>query len=80
MRRAPMARRGRGAQPGHGREHLPGHVGALAVQPDQEVLPGQLRGHQPDQQLSARIATVTRDLIGPIAASALGVPEDRQRA
>ena len=35
------------------REDLPGGVGALAVQSDQEVLPGQLRGRHPDQQLSA---------------------------
>jgi hypothetical protein len=32
---------------------LPGGVGALAVQPDQEVFPGQLRSGDPDQQLPA---------------------------
>ena len=41
-------------RPGHRGELLPGDVGALAVQPDQEVLPGQLRGRHPDQQLCRR--------------------------
>ena len=45
-------RRGRG-QPGHHGQHLPGLVGTLAVQPDEEVLPGQLRRGDPDQQLPA---------------------------
>jgi len=35
---------------------LPGGVGALAVQPDQEVFSGQLRGSHPDQQLPAGVA------------------------
>jgi len=60
LRRAPLplgelARQpggGRRAQGGHRREHLTGHISASAVQPDQEVLPGQLRTGQPDQQLS----------------------------
>jgi hypothetical protein len=43
--------RGRGGQPGHRRQLLPGHVGAVAVQPDQELLSGQLRTRHPDQQL-----------------------------
>ena len=43
-------------------------LGALAVQPDQEVLPGQLRRGHPDQQLAAGVAAAAR-LIGPIAAS-----------
>ena len=46
-----QARRGRGRQPRHRRDLLPGRIGALAVQPGQEVLPGQLRRGQPRQQL-----------------------------
>jgi hypothetical protein len=45
--------RGRRGQAGHRGQLLPGSVGALAVQPDPEVLPGQLRGRDPDQQLPA---------------------------
>jgi hypothetical protein len=45
-------RSGRG-QPGHHGQHLPGLVGTLAVQPDEEVLPGQLSRGDPDQQLPA---------------------------
>ncbi|WP_448074216.1 hypothetical protein [Georgenia yuyongxinii] len=36
---------------------LPGDIGAHPVQPDQEVLPGQLRRGHPHQQLTARQAT-----------------------
>jgi hypothetical protein len=43
--------RGRRRQVGHRAQLLPGGVGALAVQPDQEVFPGQLCGGDPDQQL-----------------------------
>ena len=48
--------RGRRAQPRHRGQLLPGGVGALPVQPDQEVLPGQLRGSHPHQQLPAGVA------------------------
>ena len=48
--------RGRRAQPGHRAELLPSGVGTLAVKPDQEVLPGQLRGGHPHQQLPAGVA------------------------
>ena len=45
--------RGRGGQPRHRRDLLPGGVGAQPVQAHQEVLPGQLcRGH-PGQHLPA---------------------------
>jgi len=40
------------ARPGTAGERLSGGVGAVAVQPDQEVLPGQLRVRHPDQQLT----------------------------
>ena len=43
--------RGRGRQARHRREQLARHVGALAVQPGQEILPGQLRRRDPGQQL-----------------------------
>ena len=43
--------RSRGRQARHGRDLLACHVGALAVQPGQEVLPGQLRRRDPAQQL-----------------------------
>jgi hypothetical protein len=46
-----QARRGRGRQPRHGRQLLARRIGALAVQPGQEVLPSQLRCGQPRQQL-----------------------------
>jgi hypothetical protein len=46
-----QARRGRGTQSWHRRDLLPGRIGALAVQPGQEVLPGRLRRSQPGQQL-----------------------------
>ena len=48
---AGQARRGGGAQPRHRRDLLPGRIGALTVQPGQEVLPGQLRRGDPGQQL-----------------------------
>ena len=46
-----QARRGGGRQPRHRGDLLPGRIGALAVQPGQEVLPGQLRRRDPGQQL-----------------------------
>ena len=46
-----QARGGGGAQPRHRRDLLPGRIGTLAVQPHQEILPGQLRRGQPRQQL-----------------------------
>jgi hypothetical protein len=48
--------RGRGRQIGHRRQLLPGGIGALAVQPNHEVFPGQLRSGHPDQQLPAGMA------------------------
>jgi hypothetical protein len=50
---------GRSTQPRHRRDHLPGSVGALPVKPHEEVLPGQLRGRDPDQQLSAGMPALT---------------------
>jgi hypothetical protein len=50
--------RGRRAQPRHRGEHLSGDIIALVVQPNQEVLPGQLRRRHPDQQLPASMAPV----------------------
>ncbi len=50
-------RRGR-AQPGHRRQYLPGHIGALAVEPDQEIFPGQLGCRDPDQQLPTAEAPI----------------------
>jgi hypothetical protein len=50
--------RGRRAQPRHRRERLPGQISAPAVQPDQEVLPRQLRRRHPDQQLTTCVAPV----------------------
>ena len=46
-----QARRGRGRQPRHGRQLLARRIGALAVQPGQEILARQLRRSQPRQQL-----------------------------
>ena len=43
--------RGRGRQPRHRGDLLACRIGALAVQPGQEVLPGQLRRRDPGQQL-----------------------------
>jgi len=40
------------ASPGTGRQRLPRGIGADPVQPDQEVLPGQLCRRHPDQQLT----------------------------
>ena len=48
---AGQARRGRGRQARHRRDLLARRIGALAVQPGQEVLPGQLRRGEPCQQL-----------------------------
>jgi len=42
---------GRGRQPRHRRQLLACRIGALAVQPGQEILPGQLRRRDPGQQL-----------------------------
>ena len=55
---AGQARRGGGAQPRHRRQLLPGRIGALAVQPHQEVLPGQLRRRDPGQQLPGPEAAI----------------------
>ena len=44
-------RRGRGCQARHRRDQLARRIGALAVQPGQEILPGQLRRRDPGQQL-----------------------------
>ena len=46
-----QARRGRGRQARHRGDLLTRRVGALPVQPGQEVLPGQLRRRDPGQQL-----------------------------
>ena len=43
------ARGGGRAQPRHRRDPLTGHISALAVQPGQEVFPGQLRHRDPGQ-------------------------------
>jgi hypothetical protein len=48
---AGQARRGDGTQPRHQRDLLPRRISALAVQPGQEVLPGQLRRRDPGQSL-----------------------------
>jgi hypothetical protein len=53
-----QARRGGGRQSRHRRDLLPGRIGALAVQAHQEILPGQLRGREPSQQLPGRQAAV----------------------
>jgi hypothetical protein len=53
---AGQARGGGGAQPRHRRELLPGRIGSLAVQPCQEVLPGELRRRDPGQQLPGPVA------------------------
>ena len=53
-----QARRGRGRQPGHRGDLLPGRICPLPVQPGQEVLPGQLRRRDPGQQLPGPIAAV----------------------
>ena len=43
--------RGRGSQAGHRRDLLASGIGALTVQADQEILPGQLRRGDPGQHL-----------------------------
>jgi hypothetical protein len=48
---AGQPRRGRGRQARHRRDLLARRISALAVQPGQEVLPGQLRRRDPGQQL-----------------------------
>ena len=53
-----QARRGRGRQARHRGDLLARRVGALAVQPGQEVLPGQLRRRDPGQQLPGPEAAV----------------------
>jgi hypothetical protein len=47
--------RGRCTQPRHRNQLLAGNIGALPVQPDQEILPGQLRGSHPYQHLPAGV-------------------------
>ena len=67
-----------GAQPRHRREELPqelrGRIGALPVQPDPQVLPGQLCGGDPDQQLSTRTPPLAGlagcEVCGPAASGA----------
>ena len=53
-----QARRGRGRQPGHRGDQLARRITALAVQPGQEILPGQLRRRDPGQQLPGPVAAV----------------------
>ncbi len=53
-----QARGGRRGQPGHRRQLLPRGIGALAIQPGQEVLPCQLRRRDPGQQLPCAEAAV----------------------
>jgi hypothetical protein len=48
--------RDRRGQVGHRGQRLPGLIGALPVEPDQEILPSQLRGGHPHQQLAAGVA------------------------
>ena len=55
---AGQARRGGRGQPGHRRQLLPGRIGALPVQPHQEVLPGQLCCRDPGQQLPGPEAAI----------------------
>ena len=55
---AGQPRRGRGRQARHRGELLARRIGALAVQPGQEVLPGQLRRRDPAQQLSGPEAAI----------------------
>ncbi len=50
--------RGGGRQARHRGELLARHVGALAVQPGQEILPGQLRRRDPGQQLPSAIPAI----------------------
>jgi hypothetical protein len=64
--------RGRARQPRHRRDLLPGRIGALAVQPGQEVLPGQPRRRDPGQQLPGPDPR-PRCLIGPTAASSAAI-------
>ncbi len=45
--------RGRGTHPATGPSTSPGHIRAIAIQPDQEILPDPLRTRHPDQQLRA---------------------------
>ena len=49
---AGQPRRGGRRQARHRRERLARRIGALPVQPGQEILPGQLRRRDPDQQLT----------------------------
>ena len=53
-----QARGGRRGQPRHGGDLLACRIGALAVQPGQEVLSGQLRRRDPGQQLPGAKAAV----------------------
>ena len=52
------SRRG-GGQPGHRRQRLTGRIGAVAVEPHQEILARQLRRCDPDQQLTRPEPAVT---------------------
>jgi hypothetical protein len=55
---AGQPRRGRGRQARHRRDLLARRISALAVQPGQEVLPGQLRRRDPGQQFPRPEAAV----------------------
>ena len=68
--------RSRGRQARHRREQLARHVGALTVQPGQEILPDQLRRRDPGQQLpSAKPAIPLLD--GSTAASNASITPSR---
>jgi hypothetical protein len=71
-----QARRGRGRQPRHRRDLLPRRIGALAVQPGQEILPGQLRRRDPGQQLPGPEPAFSL-LDGPTAASSALITPSR---
>ena len=73
---AGQARRGRGRQPRHRRDLLASRIGALPVQPRQEVLPGQLRRREPGQQLPGPEPPVPLP-DRPIAASSASITPSR---
>jgi hypothetical protein len=67
---------GRGRQPRHRAQRLPGQIGAVPVQSDQEVLAAQLRSGHPDQHLPGAEPTIS-GLIGPTAASSRSITPSR---
>ncbi len=71
-----QARSRRRGQSRYRGELLPRGIGALAVQPHQEVLPGQLRRSDPGQQLPGAKAPVPR-LTSPAAASIAPITPSR---